>query len=201
MNIIDDPVFIGFIIFEVVVITIWILASAYMKKYRREHKYDEYFSAEMYVATPTFLIKATTSLKNKKEKYLKEHEDSDNYIFLKELFDILPRLYNEYAQAVLHTPLAMTKSPNPYTAAYLGTMIGGVAVGMVAAHNAIEKQKAYEQNVKDVFLSKFETGNAYDKLNDCYWSIISILEQKESTKSDWENTVDEIIEKCWEEKR
>lgn len=194
MNLFEEPVFIGFIIFEVVTISLWIWAKWYNKK----HKYDGYFSDN--VATPIFLIPAVSRLRDKKEIYLNEHKEMDNYIMLVELYNILPKLYDEYALAVLRAPLALSKPPSPYSAAQLGTMIGGAAVGMVAAYNAIEKQKIYEQNVKEVFLSKFETGNAYDKLNECYWSMISIIEQVENTKIDWDNTIKEIIDELEQKK-
>ena len=88
----------------------------------------------------------------------------------------------------------MTKPESPYSAAYKGTMLGGAAVGMVAAQRAIEKEKAYNQNRMDVILSDIKTGDAFENLKNCYWGIFRIIQQTEYSRRDWDSTVYEIVE-------
>ena len=94
-------------------------------------------------------------------------------------------LITDYQKAILLTPLKLTNPVNPYTAAYIGTKIGGAAVGMVAAQDAIEKERAYQQNAIDVITAELKTGNAYDKVECCYQSIVNILSKNEYANSDW----------------
>ena len=132
-------------------------------------------------------IRKCKALCDKRSDYLKVFENDQLYIPLKELYNKLPSLYNQYGIEVLNTPLQLTKPVTPYTAAFLGTQIGGVAVGIVAAQSAIEKQKAYEKNVIDVIESSLRTGNALDKVTYCYDSIESIIGKKDDTRHNWEN--------------
>ena len=132
-----------------------------------------------------YFIKACKSLCDNKDFYLAVFKDDAEYYALKELFDHLPKLYNDYAIEVLRTPLQLTRPVSPYTAAAIGTQIGGVAVGVAAAQNALKKQEAYEKNVKDVIMASIKTGNALDKVTYCYESIISIILKKPISADDW----------------
>lgn len=176
----------------------WLVLAAIFKcwdelYYKKKHFTDRYFKDN--VAEPKFLIKAVPELLKKKEMYLQNTRGVEigNLLLLDELFYVLPDLYQKYATEILRAPLSLSKPPNPYTAAYIGEMVGGTAVGMVAAQNAIEKEKAYKENRNAVFLSQINVGNAYDKLNNCYWSIVSIIEMIERNKEDWDKTVNDII--------
>lgn len=131
------------------------------------------------------ILKQYDRLWNKREDYLKAFEENEEYYVLNEFYNKLGNLINDYKREILNTPLRLTKPVNPYTAAYFGTQIGGIAVGMVAAQNAIEKEKAYQKNVTDVIVAELKTGNAYDKVEYCYQSIETILSQNEYTNNDW----------------
>lgn len=151
--------------------------------YHYKH-FKERITRNMYEQILT--VKNFEAMCEKSGRYLSELKNDKDYFFLKELFDRLPRLYNEYAMAILDTPLQLSRPVSAYTAAFWGTKIGGVAVGMVAAQDAIEQQKAYEENVKNVLASNLSKGNAYDKVNYCYVTIESIIEKRECTRVDWE---------------
>lgn len=168
---------------------ICILCASIYSIYYSMH-YKQRISAETY--EQMLFIDKCSALNDKCNAYLSAFEKDSDYIALKELFHHLPALYNEYGSAVINAPLQLTKPVSPYSAAQLGTMMGGVAVGLVAAQNAIEKQKAYEQNVKDVIASNLRIGNARDKVTYCYLSIEAIIERKESIKADWQSKKDSI---------
>lgn len=131
-------------------------------------------------------VRECIALRNKKNEYLKALDKDDDYLVLKELYSHLPGLYNKYASEVINAPIHLTKPISPYTAGMLGTKIGGLAVGLVATQSAIEKQKAYEQNVRDVIISELNRGNAYDKAKYCVSSIEAIIAKNESARKDWE---------------
>lgn len=162
---------------------ILLCASIYSIYYSMHYK--ERVSAELY--EQMLFIRNCKALNDECNTYLSAFENDSDYIALKELYSRLPALYNEYGSSVINAPLQLTKPVSPYSAAQLGTMMGGVAVGLVAAHNAIEKQKAYEQNVKDVISSNLRIGNARDKVAYCYSSIEAILKKNEFAKNDWES--------------
>lgn len=131
------------------------------------------------------IINQYDALWNKREVYLKLFENSKEYLVLKKFYELFGNLINDYKREILHTPLKLTKPVNSYTAAYIGTKIGGAAVGMIAAQNAIEKEKAYQKNAIDVIVAELKTGNAYDKVEYCYQSIVNILSENEYANSDW----------------
>lgn len=135
-----------------------------------------------------FFIKECHKLTEKKSEYLEAFTNEAEYVLLDELYKKLPIYYNEYASSILNTPLALSKPVSPDTAAIIGTAIGGTAVGIVAAMNAREREVAYRQNALDVIQSQVETGSAYERLNKCYSTIVAIINTKESTKNDWDNT-------------
>jgi len=159
--------------------------SIYMKKNSKE-KIDKDLYRQM------AFIRECNILLEKKREYLEALKTSDDYFALTELYDRLPELYSNYGSAVLTTPLRLTKPTSPYTAAIVGTQIGGVAVGMVAAQNAIEKQKAYEKNVLNVIEASLKQGNAFDKAMYCFESIENIIRKDFDTKNDWYNEKEKI---------
>lgn len=103
-------------------------------------------------------------------------------------------MYNKYAISILRAPLQMKQPESPYSAAYRGTMLGGAAVGMVAAQRAIEKEKVYNQNRRDVILSDIQKEKAFENLKNCYWRIFNIIQKYEYSRKDWESTVEEIVD-------
>lgn len=173
------PHFVGvaFIIFG-------IYSFYYWKNFKQKISYYEY--------EKFFFIKACKALCDKKKEYLIALKDVEDYYALRELYDRFPGLFNNYASQVLNTPLQLTKPVNPYTAAFIGTQIGGAAVGVVAAQNAIEKQMAYEKNVRDVIESSIRTGNALDKVKYCYESIESIIRKNPDVRDNWANEKEKI---------
>ena len=162
---------------------ILLCASIYSIYYSMHYK--ERVSAELY--EQMLFIRNCKALSDKSNTYLTAFEKDNNYIALKELFRNLPSLYNAYGSAVINAPLQLTKPVSPYSAAQLGTMMGGVAVGLVAAQTAYEKEIAYEKNVKDVIASNLKIGNARDKVTYCYSSIEAILEKNEVARNDWKS--------------
>ena len=173
-----DDGFEDFVLYLGIIIVAFSIYSFYHYKTFKE-KLDYKTYSEMY------FIKKCSALCDKRSEYLNVFENDNDYFALKELYDRLPGLYNQYAIEVLHTPLQLTQPVSPYTAAFLGTKIGGAAVGVVAAQNAIEKQRAYEKNVIDVIESSIRKGNALDKVTYCYESIESIIERKPELRDDW----------------
>ena len=168
---------------------ICILCASIYSIYYSMH-YKERVSAETY--DQMLFIRNCKALCDESDTYLAAFEKDSDYVALKELFRNLPSLYNAYGSAVISAPLQLTKPVSPYSAAQLGTMMGGVAVGLVAAQTAYEKQIAYEQNVKEVIDSNLKIGNARDKVTYCYLSIEAIIEQKESIKADWQSKKEAI---------
>lgn len=141
-------------------------------------------SKEFYEAATHFRL--YTQLLKKQTYYLRLFEKKPEYFALKELFKYFVKFYDEYGSAVLNAPLHMTRPVSPCTAAAFGNMVGGTAVGIAAAYTAAQKEARYQQNVRNVIESKINVGNAYDKVHNCYLSIISIIETNEKTKEDWE---------------
>ena len=133
-------------------------------------------------------IKVFTALNEKRNDYEKELVNSPDLFKYKELSKKFPSLYYGYATSVLEMPMQYTKPVSATTAAYVGTAIGGAAVGMVAANQAEKDRIAYEKNVRDVIESKLAVGSARDKVRYCYDEMIKIIKTNDKTKKDWEYT-------------
>ncbi|MCM1089735.1 MAG: hypothetical protein NC092_01200 [Butyrivibrio sp.] len=138
---------------------------------------------------------------DKRDKYLKLFENKPEYALLDELYKKLPTYYYSCGSAILNTPLALPEPVSPNTAAIIGTVVGGTAVGMAAALSAKEKETQYRQNEKAVIRSKFETKNAYKQLSKCCLCIEDILKTQEATRVDWENTLSLIRENIDKEQK
>lgn len=141
-------------------------------------------------------FRITMALCQKKEKYLKEFENDNEYYVLKEFFEKLTVFNGKYASEIMAMPMIMTRPVSPYTAGMLVSQVGGVVAGAIAAQNAMERQRAYEENVKSVIENELKTKDALEKLTYCYQSIENILKKNTSVSNDWENTkirVDEEI--------
>ena len=99
----------------------------------------------------------------------------------------------------MNQPLQLYKPVSSTTAAYIGTRIGGLAVGIAAASEAERKREDYEKNVIDVINSQMARKSTHDRLKYCFDEIIKIIMTNEKTKKDWqniENTIDsELHEK------
>lgn len=159
-------------------------------QFKEPRKKKEQVSKNVYERM--LLYRECTALLENRDKYMQMLKGNSEYFALEEFYNIFPKIYQEYSREVLNQPLELSRPISPYTAAMLGTQIGGVAVGVVAAQNAIEKQKTYEKNKVDVIRSQIKVGNALDKLTYCHASVIEILKTSEETKSDWENRKFEI---------
>ena len=131
---------------------------------------------------------------DKRDKYLKLFENKPEYVLLDELYKKLPTYYYSVGIAILHTPLALPEPISPNTAAIIGTVVGGTAVGMTSALSAKEKEAQYRQNKEAVIRSKVETKKAYEQLSKCCLCIEDILKTQEATRVDWENTLSLIRE-------
>lgn len=125
------------------------------------------------------------SLLKRKEEYLKAFIGNSEYFILKEYYRHYEELIINYGRETALAPLKLTKPISPYSAAYFGTRIGGLAVGMVAAQDAIEKEKAYQRNIAEVIESDLKIGNILDKIQYCYRSIENILDNNTYTKESW----------------
>lgn len=137
-------------------------------------------------------VKKCNALLEKKNEYLEQFEGDDEYYMLDELYKRFPQLFNDYSRTVLGTPMALSKPASPYTVGLIGTMVGGGVVGALAAMDAMEKERKYKENVVQVIKSQIETGNARDKVNNCFLSIVAIIDSKETTQEDWSNEVAKI---------
>ena len=144
-------------------------------------------------------IRVLTELNNKYNDDEKELENSDHIVMYKELCKNYPGLYNNYAHTVLNQPLQLYTPVSSTTAAFIGTQIGGVAVGLAAAAEAERKMAAFKQNEKDVIEAKIAMGSAYDKVKYCYDEMIKIIMTNENTKSDWIKREKKIDDKLHEE--
>ena len=132
------------------------------------------------------------ALESKKDYFLNEFKNDSDYLMLEELFKYLPTLSKQYFTEILTAPLTPSRPIDPYTAGFIGSQIGGVVVGVVAAENAIIKEQQYQEQVQKVIESKINVGNALDKVQSCYLSIEAILNSKESTKKVWETEKNSI---------
>ena len=131
-------------------------------------------------------IRAFTVLNEKRNDYEKDLVNNGELFKYRELSKQYPSLYYNYASSVLNMPMQYSKPVSATTAAFVGTRIGGVAVGIAAANEAEKKRAAYEQNVKDVIASKLAVGSAHDKLLYCYDEMIKIIKTNDKTRKDWE---------------
>lgn len=118
--------------------------------------------------------------------------DDESYMY-NELCKKFPGLFAEYTSNILHAPLEMYKPVSSTTAAYVGTKIGGLAVGLAAAQEAERKKLVYEQNVRDVIRSKLSVGNAHDKVEYCFNEMVRIIKKNEKARNDWE-TIEKAID-------
>lgn len=136
-------------------------------------------------------------LLRKKNWYLKEFEGDSDYPKLKNLFDDLSNFQKGYAKAAMNTPIILKKPHSPYSAAYVGTKVGGTAVGIVAAEQAKEKQIAYEQSLKAVCSADSEKRHSINRIENCCGTILKIIRKKEHLKNDWnkeKNTIKSNLE-------
>lgn len=124
------------------------------------------------------------------EKDIKEEKD---LIMYKEFENAFHGYFNRLASGVLNQPIQYKKPMSTREAAYAGTMIGGVAVGMAAAMEAERKRKEYEQNALDVIKSKIEVGNAYETAERCYNEMVHILNKYPSAGNDWRDKESSIM--------
>ena len=143
---------------------------------------------------PELLIATVNVLLRKKERYLNATSNTEDYNSLNYCFENLPEFYEKYAICILRSPLQMKQPESPYSAAYRGTMLGGAAVGMVAAQRAIEKEKLYNQNRMEVISSDIQKEKAFENLKNCYWRIFNIIQNYEYPRRDWDSTVEEIVD-------
>jgi len=163
------------ILFISLVLGIYLIHEPYVKKDRiSKDQYNQYKD-----------IRVLSELNNKCKDYEKELENSDHIVMYKELCKNYPGLYNNYAHTVLNQPLQLYTPVSSTTAAFIGTQIGGVAVGLAAAAEAERKMAAFKQNEKDVIEAKIAMGSAYDKVKYCYEEMIKIIMTNENTKNDW----------------
>lgn len=125
------------------------------------------------------------ALLKKRNWYLNEFKNDSDYPKLKQLFDNLSTFQKEYAKAALNTPLILKKPHSPYSAAYLGTKIGGTAVGVVAAQQTKEKQEAYEKSLKAAYTSDSNKKHSINRIENCSGTILKIVKRKEHLKNDW----------------
>lgn len=140
-------------------------------------------------------------LLRKKNWYLKELEEDCDYPKLKKLLQNLEDFQKEYAKASLNTKLIHKKPLDSYSAAYIGTLVGGVAVGMVAAHEAEGKQESYKQSVKDAYSSDREKKHLINRIDNCCGNILKIIRKKENLKNDWNKEKATIKAKLGEQYR
>ena len=121
-------------------------------------------------------------LLRKEAYYLSLFENKNEYYVLKELYKHFVKYYDQYGSARLNEPLQLTRPASPINAAFLGNMVGGAAVGITAAYTAAQKEARYQKNVRDVIKAKIDIGNAYDKVHNCYLSMVAIIETNENGK-------------------
>jgi len=126
------------------------------------------------------------------EKDIKEEKD---LIMYKEFENAFHGYFNRLAVGVLNQPIQYKKPMSAKEAAYAGTMLGGVAVGMAAAMEAERKRKEYEQNALEVIKSKIEVGNAYETAERCYNEMVHILNKYPSAGNDWRDKENSIMKK------
>lgn len=174
------------LIIIIIIIIIIIVICSCIPKDKREKITSNVFNQVL-------VIRKYDALWNKREEYLKVFDKDEEYFILKKFYDQLNDLISNYKREILHAPLKLTKPVSPYTAAYFGTMIGGAAVGVVAAQNAVEREKAYQKNVIDVVNAELKKGNAHDKVEYCYQSIEAILSKNEYTYNNW-NKEKQLVE-------
>lgn len=126
------------------------------------------------------------------EYYQKELVDNEEYILFCELSKKLPSIFSNYAREVLNSPIKYTKPVSPTTAAYVGTQIGGLAVGLVAAQEAQRKQLEYIKNAQRVILSEIAIGDAKAQAEKCIQRMVSILNTNDKLRDHWNSKVLEI---------
>lgn len=134
-----------------------------------------------------FYLSVCQTLLNNEKQYLGDLEKEIDYDVLKELYAMLPQVMQQYMTSVLRVPLQLLIPRSPQSAAFIGTLIGGVSVGMFAGLDAIEKRKAYNQNRIDIIKSQISQQGAADKLNFCMKQIEAILLNYDMTREDWNN--------------
>lgn len=155
-------------------------AFEYTAQFVKCYAYGEQKMARFYLA----IAKALNESRN---EYLDAFKDENQYAaVLEKLYKLLPELCNKYISAVLNAPLQSVVPRSPQSAAFLGTIIGGAAVGIAAGLEAVEKQKAYEQNRIDVIIAQTKKLSASDALISCIKQIESILMENSKTKEAWE---------------
>lgn len=170
---------------EVFILTICIvLLALFIGCMRLKQPQKKKISKEQYRIFRIF--EECEALLRKRNWYLKEFESDSDYPKLKKLFDDLATFQKDYAKAALNTPLILKKSHSPYTAAYLGTKVGGTAVGVVAAQQAKEKQKAYEQSLYAAHSADSEKKHSINRIENCCGTILKIVKKKEELKNDWD---------------
>lgn len=136
---------------------------------------------------------------NKSIHYLKAFENDKNYTELEMAFSKLSSSYNMLALEILNTPLQLAPPPDPHTTALHGTLIGGSAVGMVAAQKTIKQKQEYKKNLKAIATVQVNTKKILSEADLYYKRIESIIEENENIRTDW-NKEKEIILKDFKKK-
>ncbi|MCD8328237.1 MAG: hypothetical protein LUC25_03975 [Ruminococcus sp.] len=162
-----------------------------------KHIDREYYTDQL-LKDQTFILKIILELCNKREKYLNVFKNSyegnsELYLELKSIYDQLPSLYNRYISSVLSTNLHLTPGVSDYTAAAVGTFIGGTAVGMVAAEKAREYRKEVAENERQIRAHEIKKGGLWGELENCFEQVSAMIRQNEFTAKDWEQTLNNMI--------
>lgn len=177
----------------IIMIMFFVVTMIYLYWYEAKEKKKRKITSKFFSVLLNIL--QYHALYNKKDSYLEAFYADAKYSLLEDFYKHFSTLISNYERAILHAPLQLTQPINPYTAATLGTLIGGSAVGMVVAQNTIEKEQAYQKSTINVIDSDLEIHNAHNEVQDCYLSIEAILEKNEYTKNDWNKEKQLILNK------
>ena len=112
----------------------------------------------------------SSELLDRAEWYIKQFENTENEIVLKELFKELPRARSNFISAILYHDAMPIKPMQHLTAGVIGSAIGGTAVGIAAAE-ATSKMQTYQRGVKRYIYTELRKENTCYKMQRIVYSI------------------------------
>ena len=116
------------------------------------------------------IMAKSSELLDRAEWYIKQFENTENEIVLKELFKELPRARSNFISAILNHDAMPIKPMQPLTAGVIGSAIGGTAVGIAAAE-ATSKMQTYQRGVKRYIYTELRKENTCYKMQRIVYSI------------------------------
>ena len=145
-----------------------------------KERYDELLMASMY-----------GRLYNSKDTII-DCFDEDDKIYITKMFSEWSKIYKEWSKDFLTANLRPLQPISPTTSAFIGSKIGGTAVGVAAAMDAQKKKENYEQAYSKYISEESNRMQHRIDIKIKYGEIVYEIESNESAKKLWGKIKEEV---------